>query len=45
MKVCCRQYQNGQFGGDAGVIEEIYAGHASPVRAKARKVGRSAAAI
>ena len=45
MKVCCRQYQNGQFGGDAGVIEEIYAEHASPVRAKAGKVGRSAAAL
>ena len=45
MKECCRQYLNEQFGGDAGVIEEIYAEHASPVRAKAGKVGRSAASL
>jgi len=38
MKECCRQYLNGQFGGDAGVIDEIYAGYASSVRSKAEGV-------
>lgn len=38
MKECCRQYLNEQFGGDAGVIDEIYAEYATSVRAKAEEV-------
>ena len=35
MKACCRQYLSEQFGGDADVLNEIYAEYASSVRAKA----------
>ena len=38
MKECCRQYLNGLFGGDEGVIDEIYAEYASSARAKAEEV-------
>ena len=38
MKECCRQYLSGQFGGDAGVVDEIYAEYAASVRAKSEEV-------
>ena len=34
MKECCRTYLNEQFGGDAGVVDAIYAEYVSSIGAK-----------
>ena len=34
MKECCRQYLNGQFGGDAEAVDVIYAEYVASVGAK-----------
>ena len=34
MKECCKQYLDGQFGGDADVVGEIYGEYAASMREK-----------
>ena len=44
MKECCKAYLDGQFGGDADVIAEIYGEYASSVREKAGEAQSALAA-
>ena len=36
MKLCCKQYLDEQFGGDADMVNEIYAEYASSMKDKAQ---------
>ena len=36
MKLCCKQYLDEQFGGDADMVNEIYAEYASSMKEKAQ---------
>ncbi len=37
MKPCCKQYLDEQFGGDADMVNEIYAEYASSMKEKAQE--------
>lgn len=43
MKECCKVYLDGEFGGDADVIGEIYGEYVSSVHAKLAEIGAALA--
>lgn len=44
MKECCKAYLDGQFGGDADVVAEIYGEYASSIAEKTAEIGSALAA-
>lgn len=44
MKPCCEEYLNGQFGGDAELVAEIYGEYVSSLKAKLAEAASALAA-